>query len=187
MGHPQLVGVEKRWIASLITCLALTLIAMSFTIPVQAAPYGIPEWAVISESHTWIGVPYKYGGTGRSGIDCSWLVYRVYSNAGKPYGAYYYYRTAENIKGASYPVYPPRPGDLILFQEKTTGRWTHVGIYMWQSYRNGRWDIYFVHASAYAGKVIGDYLLSSPYYGTGWWYRNFNIAFVRYNPDYWIT
>jgi cell wall-associated NlpC family hydrolase len=173
-----------------VTMIALLMIVMASVaiIPVEAAPNGIPEYVVVSKAYSWLGVPYKYGGTGRKGIDCSWLVYRVYSEAGSPYGAHYSYRNVENIRKASQAVYSPRPGDLILFQEKSgpdKGKWTHVGIYIGQVYRNGRWDICFIHASAIAGKVVQDYLYDSPYYGKGYLLKRFNVQFVRYNPDYW--
>ncbi len=99
--------------------------------------------------------------------------------------AYYYDRTAEGIRQASSSVYPPRPGDVIIFVSKSSGICTHVGIYIQASY-NGYWDSYFIHAGATPGQVVEDRLYYSPYYGTGWWYNNFDIYFARYNPDYWI-
>ncbi len=171
--------------------LAIAVLAVMASVAVttvEAAPNGIPEWAVIQEAYSWLGVPYKTDKVGdRSGIDCSWLVYRVYSNAGKPYGAYYNYRTAENIRQASYSVYPPRPGDVIIFVDKTTGKSTHVGIYI-KPGPNGYWDSYFIHAEGLrAKKVIEDRLYYSAYYPNGEYYKYFNIYFARYNPDYWVS
>ncbi|AHY47455.1 NlpC/P60 family [Rubrobacter radiotolerans] len=37
---------------------------------------------VIREAKTWLGVPYSYGGTTRSGVDCSGLTQAVYRNLG---------------------------------------------------------------------------------------------------------
>lgn len=37
---------------------------------------------VVKEAKTWLGVPYRYGGTSRSGVDCSGLTYSVYRKFG---------------------------------------------------------------------------------------------------------
>lgn len=156
---------------------------------VNAAPDGISEYAVLQEAYSWIGVPYQYGGESKSGVDCSGLVRQVYMRA-SGWQAYYYDRTAEGIRQTSSSVYPPRPGDIIIFVSKSSGVCTHVGIYITAS-ANGYWDAYFIHAiyqigSAYPQKVVEDRLYYSPY-GTGIWYEYFNIYFARYNPDYWIA
>jgi cell wall-associated NlpC family hydrolase len=158
-------------------------------IPVQAAPSGIPEWAVKSEAYSWLGVPYLLGGESRTGVDCSGLVRQVYMRASKrayTYGpwAYYYDRTAQGIKDRSYSIYPPRCGDVLVFVDKATGRATHVGIFIGPS-GYGYYDGYFIHAGAKPGKVVLDRLYYSSYYGTGWWYKYYNIFTVRYDADYW--
>lgn len=145
---------------------------------IPQAPSGISEWAVVSEAFSWLGVPYKWGGEDRSGVDCSGLVRQVYMRASGGL-AYYKDRTAAGIKERSYPVYPPKAGDVVLFRNKATGKWDHVGIYLW----NG----YFIHASSRAGKVILDHLYYSPYYGTGWWGKHYDIRFGRYDPDFMIS
>lgn len=38
--------------------------------------------AVLKEARTWLGVPYKYGGTSRNGVDCSGLTYSVFKELG---------------------------------------------------------------------------------------------------------
>lgn len=145
---------------------------------IPEAPSGISGWAVVIEAYSWLGVPYQWGGEDRSGVDCSGLVRQVYMRASGE-SAHYVDRTVAGIKDHSDPIYPPAAGDLVLFRNKRTGRWTHVGIYLW----NG----YFIHASYWAGKVVRDHLYYSPYYGTGWWGRHYYIQFARYNPDYWIS
>ena len=37
--------------------------------------------ALLSAAHEWLGVPYRYGGNDRKGIDCSGLVLQVYKDA----------------------------------------------------------------------------------------------------------
>jgi cell wall-associated NlpC family hydrolase len=172
-----------------LTVLLVTIIAIAgfAIVPVEAAPDGISELKVVSEAYSWLGVPYKYGGESRSGIDCSGLVRQVYMKASM-WQAYYKDRTAEEIRRASYPVWPPRPGDVVIFINKTTGKCTHVGIYIGPS-RYGYWDAYFISAvhnigRDYPMKVELDRLYFSKH-GTGIWYKYFYIYFARYNPDSW--
>lgn len=37
---------------------------------------------VVREAKTWLGVPYKWGGTSRQGVDCSGLTMQVYDSVG---------------------------------------------------------------------------------------------------------
>lgn len=76
--------------------------------------------AVVAEAQTWLGVPYVYGGTSRSGVDCSGLTMMVFAEFGisLPHSAagQYGYGTA---------VSTPAPGDLVFFG---SGGITSVGI-----------------------------------------------------------
>jgi len=176
----------------LVVALVIVMISTVALVTVEASPNGIPESRVVAEAYSWLAVPYKWGGghdpdpyRGQRGVDCSGLVRQVYMRA-SGWHAYYKDRTAEEIRWRSYPVWPPRPGDLIIFVDKATGKATHVGIYIKPS-KYGYWDAYFIHAGSRPGKVVEDRLYYSPYYGTGWWYRNYYIYFARYNPDYWVS
>lgn len=176
---------RKLVVRLIIVALMMTMTTSVTVMPVLAAPDRISEQSVISEAHSWLGVPYKWGGESKTGVDCSGLVRQVYMRASEGQ-AYYYDRTAEGIRKASYPVWPPRPGDVVIFVDKNSGKCTHVGIYLSAS-SNGYWDSYFIHAGMTPKKVVKDRLYYSSYYGTGWWYRNFDIYFVRYNPDKYKT
>ena len=122
--------------------------AISATVtPVSAAPNGISEYAVIQEAYSWLGVPYLEGGETKSGVDCSGLVRQVYMRA-SGWQAYYVDRTAEEIRQESYPVWPPQPGDVVIFTNKNSGEGEHVGIYISPS-AYGYWDSYFIHAGTY--------------------------------------
>jgi len=99
---------------------------------------------------TFLGVPYKLGGSTLKGIDCSALVKKVYEifNIQLP-------RTAREQFAAGKRVAKDQleEGDLVFFRRR--GNSAHVGIYVG--------DNQFVHASSYSREVRVDYL-NTPYY-----------------------
>ncbi len=91
---------------------------------------------------SYIGVPYKYTGTTRKGMDCSGFVYRVYTDLGNND----FPRTSSarlSGLGTSVPRREMQPGDLVFFRK--VRRINHVGIYMG--------DNKFVHASLKKGII----------------------------------
>ena len=96
----------------------------------QAAQSGITNYALLEAAmHEYEGVPYVFGGTGKSGIDCSALMQKCYLAIGVslPRTAQEQYDSVSHISENE-----ARPGDLIFF----TGTYnansyiTHVGIYV---------------------------------------------------------
>jgi lipoprotein Spr len=101
----------------------------------------------------WYGVPYHYGGTGKSGIDCSAFASLMLSDVFQvndlPRVSRDQYRESRRI-----PKSELRVGDLVFFHTLGKGHSvTHVGVYLY----NNR----FIHASI-AGVQIND--LSEGYY-----------------------
>jgi cell wall-associated NlpC family hydrolase len=98
----------------------------------------------------WYGTRYRYGGEGRSGIDCSaftrMLVNSSYAVA-LPRTAHQQYAASMRVDYSEL-----KEGDLVFFN--TRGGISHVGVYL----HNGR----FVHASSSRGVMISD--LSDGYY-----------------------
>ncbi len=120
----------------------------------QAAPMqviaGVPSWKILNQAYSWLGVPYRWGGNSRSGIDCSHLVYQVYRGAGI---TSYPFMTTSQMK--SYPYFTrvawnDEGGDIVLFQNLG-----HTGIYVGCGW--------FIDANSYYGKVMYDGIFS-PYW-----------------------
>lgn len=98
----------------------------------------------------WYGTRYRYGGTTKSGIDCSAFVQAVYLSAfalSLPRTARDQHRNSRIISATEM-----KTGDLVFFN--TTGGISHVGIYL----QNNK----FVHASTSQGVTISD--MFDPYY-----------------------
>lgn len=115
---------------------------------------------IIGFGAKFLGTPYRYGGSGPGGFDCSGFVSYCY----KQYG-YQLPRTAAGMAGVGTVVSKEGLvcGDLVLFQG-TAGSYgiTHVGMYV----GSGQ----FIHASSSSGKgvcysSIYDSYYSAHYYG----------------------
>jgi peptidoglycan endopeptidase LytE len=123
--------------------------------PVTSTPLG--KWSNPEERNlfvrvvkTFLGVPYKLGGSTLRGIDCSAFVKKIYEvfNIELP-------RTTREQFSIGIKVEKDRleEGDLVFFKRR--GNSSHVGIYIG--------DNQFVHASSYNREVKIDYL-DTPYY-----------------------
>jgi cell wall-associated NlpC family hydrolase len=101
---------------------------------------------------SYIGVPYKYGGTTRKGMDCSGFAWRIFTKLGFTD----FPRTSSaklHTLGKAVPLKKAKPGDLVFF--KRWGRIFHVGIYMGNNM--------FAHASSKLG--IAYTSLDDKYFG----------------------
>jgi hypothetical protein len=99
----------------------------------------------------WYGVPYKYGGCQKTGVDCSCFTDNLFQQVyGKKVGrtAGEIYKECEKIKKENL-----EEGNLVFFI--TNGKSiSHVGVYL----RNNK----FVHSSTSKGVIISD--LNEAYY-----------------------
>lgn len=114
---------------------------------------------LFEEVSRWLGAPYRYGGTTRTGADCSGFVGAVYKNV--------YHKSLQRTVANMYSKDCQRigkrkvkSGDLVFFNfsKKKRKGLTHVGIFL----KNG----YFVHASTSKGVIVSH--LSENYYKKGW-------------------
>ncbi len=103
---------------------------------------------VIIQARSYIGTPYKYGGTTIMGMDCSGLLMRSFE-----YVDFYIPRTArdQSKMGKAVTLDMIKPGDLVFFAAKKTSRKvTHAGLVTDVRSRD---EIIFIHASSSRGVV----------------------------------
>ncbi len=113
---------------------------------------------VIQSARSYTGTPYKYGGTTRSGMDCSALMIHSFRalDVNLP-------RTASDQSkvGKSVKLKEIQPGDLVFFATgKKKRQITHVGLVTDRKSRN---NIKFIHASTSLG-VVEDNIFTSYYH-----------------------
>lgn len=110
-------------------------------------PTASPAPLVVT-ARSYLGTPYRYGGTDRNGMDCSGFVYRVFSH----YRVRLPRTSAKQFRvGRQVPPGSLRSGDLVFFSN-SRGHVDHVGIYV----DDGR----FIHASTGHRRVREDSLWS---------------------------
>lgn len=107
---------------------------------------------IVEAARGWVGVPYRYGGESRDGVDCSGMVMCVYRDVAGiklPRNSAKQGEYCTSIKRSEL-----QPGDLVFFAPRKGKSINHVGIYV----GNGC----FVHASTSRGVIVSD--LDQEYY-----------------------
>ena len=103
---------------------------------------------VISTARTFIGTPYKYGGTTRSGMDCSALLINSFSavKLNLPRSS-----EAQSKVGTEVSMDELKPGDLVFFATGNKKKQiTHVGLITDVRSKD---NVKFIHASSSLGVV----------------------------------
>ncbi len=110
---------------------------------------------LVSYAKSFLGVPYRYGGTSANGFDCSGFTMHVFKHFGisLPHSA-----TSQLGYGLELTRADLQAGDLVFFRDTSisTKAASHVGIYL------GGGD--FVHASSSSGRCVKISNLSESYY-----------------------
>jgi cell wall-associated NlpC family hydrolase len=107
---------------------------------------------LVEQAMTYLGTPYRLGGTSRRGLDCSGLVGAVYGEQGLGMPRTAAEQFAEGVPVAAGDL---RPGDLVFFRDTYKRGISHVGIFVGE----GR----FIHAAGHRqGVIVSE--LSRPYY-----------------------
>ncbi len=84
--------------------------------------------ALIAEAKKYIGSPYAAGGVGPESFDCSGFIYFIARKSAKvqlPRSSHAIYRFVEHISDDEIEA-----GDLLFFSASSSGRMTHVGLYI---------------------------------------------------------
>lgn len=147
------VSIKPIGLASLMLTGLLLLLSTMGTTAVEAASFKSPELIrtqLLKHYQRWEGVPYRYGGNGYDGVDCSGFVHIMFDRAlGKevPRSTKLLSRIRNKVSMRNL-----RAGDIIIFRTSYSG--LHAGIYV----GNGE----FIHASKSKGVMRSR--LSNPYW-----------------------
>lgn len=111
---------------------------------------------LLSQLTEWKGVPHKFGGLSRQGIDCSGFVHLIFA---QEFGIETPRTTEYQMQqGVIITQEDLIPGDLVFFITGYDQR--HVGIYLG--------DNQFMHTSSSRGVMISK--LSNPYWSQVYWH-----------------
>ncbi len=87
---------------------------------------GAVDWPVVrARALAAVGLPYRWGGTGGGGVDCSGLVWRAFLAAGVCLPRH---SRAQRACGQRIPVDAVRAGDLVAAVYRGPRRTSHVGL-----------------------------------------------------------
>ena len=116
-----------------------------------------PADVLVRTARSYTGVQYQYGGTSRSGMDCSGLLLRSFEAINLPIPR----TSAQQSKvGDGVSMKRLRKGDLVFFAAgKRKRKITHVGMV---TDVRGKNDVRFIHASTKLG-VVETNLMSNYY------------------------
>ncbi|MCE9688147.1 NlpC/P60 family protein [Shewanella sp. AS16] len=121
----------------------------------KAVPIQSPLKALLALHEEWQGVPYRFGGSSKRGIDCSALVALALKDM---LGRQLPRTVAEQRRlGKEVPRNELQSGDLLFFKTGSSSR--HVGIYLDKDR--------FLHASTSKGVTISSLL--NPYWAAKYW------------------
>lgn len=135
-------GHFKKAFLRLLFSALLTFSTNSFA----QSPAGLdPRW-LYEVAKVLVGIPYKWGGNGQGGFDCSGLVVYVYKHLGIKLP-----RTSREQFRYATPTKFLLPGDLLFFSSSRS-EIDHVGIYLYPDPKTGK--PLFLHASGKWGQVV---------------------------------
>lgn len=110
------------------TAFLFFLLLWSFEVKSQTLPANDPQVdAIINYAKSFLGVPYRYGGTTPSGFDCSGFINYIFGNFG-----FDLVRTSYGLAelGTTVKLSEIQPGDLMFFKGSNVNSTTvgHVAL-----------------------------------------------------------
>ncbi len=102
----------------------------------------------------WMGVPYKFAGNSKEGIDCSHFACQILRSVFQFPSDFYFSSSKLVEQGEKRNIDQVKEGDLIFFSVNQTSKVSHVGVFL----ANKK----FVHASTTKGVMISS--LDEEYY-----------------------
>ena len=106
--------------------------------------------SILTHAKSFMGVPYRYGGSTPAAFDCSGFIMYIHNDFGfkLPRTA-----TAQYLANTHIDREDLRRGDLVFFEgRKRTGKIGHVGMVVSDSLENGHFN--FIHASVNRGVIV---------------------------------
>jgi cell wall-associated NlpC family hydrolase len=128
-----------------LTAAEVTEIKKRYAVLLHVTPKDLSDIYLYKFIDRWYGINYQYGGTKRTGIDCSAFAQKLYNEV---YGvdlvrtAMDQFNTCQQVRQGF-----AKEGDLVFFHVQSK-KITHVGIYLTNNY--------FVHASSSDGISISN-------------------------------
>ncbi|MDR3122636.1 MAG: C40 family peptidase [Treponema sp.] len=116
--------VRSRFVCCVL--LMVPLFCLDAEAPLASVSVGDARAQLIRAAQKYRGLPYRYGGMDRRGLDCSGLVFLSFRDSlhiEVPRRAEDLYHWTERLEQDQI-----QPGDLVFFQQN--GRIFHVGIYI---------------------------------------------------------
>jgi len=111
---------------------------------------------LLAQLSEWEGVPYRYGGLTKQGVDCSGFIYLTFA---EEFGIRLPRTTqSQALKGEVVEQSDLLPGDLVFFN--TGYKQRHIGIYVGKKQ--------FIHTSSSRGVMLSR--LDNPYWQSAYWH-----------------
>jgi len=108
----------------------------------DSANSGFNVNSLVNTAKSVLGTKYVWGGSSKSGFDCSGFIHFAYNNAGKSMAR----TSTDGYYSRSYEINNPQVGDLVFFEGTYRAGISHMGIYLGNNE--------FIHAGTSTGVTI---------------------------------